>query len=390
MLYSEARRVNNRLFLEGFLGLLSAFGPFVMDMYVSAFPQIMSFYDTVPSLVQLSLTACTIGLALGQLLFGTISDSYGRRVPLLLSLVLYLVATLGCVIVPSVGLFICMRFFQGLAAAGGVVISRSIAADCYSGSGLARMYGIIGMINGVSTVLAPVFGGLVIEYFGWKAVFGALLLIGVAMVMGTVWLQESLPAPNRVRLNPVALLDGLKKITANRLYVGSVAQYGLVMAIIFVNLASCPFIMDTYGLSAEQISLVFAINSIALAISSGVASRFGNIRAVIRFAGAGMTIASVILAVALIFNLGFVDYDGEWFLMYLFVGAVCTGSTTLAMDAERENAGLASAFFGAVGYVAGGLASPLVGAGNIFITSSVLFVVLTSTSWLLSHKSRNC
>ena len=390
MLYSEARRVNNRLFLEGFLGLLSAFGPFVMDMYVSAFPQIMSFYDTVPSLVQLSLTACTIGLALGQLLFGTISDSYGRRVPLLLSLVLYLVATLGCVIVPSVGLFICMRFFQGLAAAGGVVISRSIAADCYSGSGLARMYGIIGMINGVSTVLAPVFGGLVIEYFGWKAVFGALLLIGVAMVMGTVWLQESLPAPNRVRLNPVALLDGLKKITANRLYVGSVAQYGLVMAIIFVNLASCPFIMDTYGLSAEQISLVFAINSIALAISSGVASRFGNIRAVIRFAGAGMTIASVILAVALIFNLGFVAYEGALFLMYLFVGAVCTGSTTLAMDAERENAGLASAFFGAVGYVAGGLASPLVGAGNIFVTSSVLFVVFTSTSWLLSHKSRNC
>ena len=166
MFYSQVRRkVNNRIFLEWFLGVLSAFGPFVMDMYISAFPQIMGFYQSVPSVVQLSLTTCTIGLALGQLLFGTISDRYGRRLPLLLSFGIYLAATLGCIVSPSIWLFIGMRFFQGLSAAGAVVISRSIAADCYSGSGLARMYGIIGMINGVSTVLAPVFGGIVIEAF---------------------------------------------------------------------------------------------------------------------------------------------------------------------------------------------------------------------------------
>ena len=385
MFYSQVRRkVNNRIFLEWFLGVLSAFGPFVMDMYISAFPQIMEFYQSVPSVVQLSLTTCTIGLALGQLLFGTVSDRYGRRLPLLLSFGIYLAATLGCIISSSIWLFIGMRFFQGLAAAGAVVISRSIAADCYSGNGLARMYGIIGMINGVSTVLAPVFGGLVIEAFGWKAVFFALFAIGIVMSMCGVVMQESLPVANRISLNPSALMDDIKRLIRNHLYVNATMQYGLVMAIIFVNLASCPFIMSNYGLSAEQTSIVFGINSIALAISSGVASRFGDMRSVLRYASTGMVVASMLLAGALVFNIGFWAYEGALFLMYLFVGAVCTGSTTLAMEAGRENAGIASAFFGAIGYMVGGVASPLVGLGDIFITSSIVFVALTTLSLVLS------
>ena len=385
MLYSYVRRkANNRIFLEGFLGVLSAFGPFVMDMYISAFPQIMSFYQSVPSVVQLSLTTCTIGLALGQLLFGTVSDRFGRRLPLLLSLGIYLVATLGCIVSPSIWLFVAMRFFQGLAAAGAVVISRSIAADCYSGSELARMYGIIGMINGVSTVLAPVFGGLVIEAFDWKAVFVALFGIGIVMSMGGVVMQESLPVANRISLKPTAFLDDIKRIVVNKVYVNATVQYGLVMAIIFVNLASCPFIMSNYGLSAEQTSIVFGINSIALAISSGVASRFKEMRVVMRYASAGMVAASLLLACSLVLGVGFWAYEGSLFMLYLFVGAVCTGSTTVAMDAERENAGIASAFFGAMGYLGGGIASPLVGVGNIFISSSVIFVVLTVLSLALS------
>lgn len=385
MFYSEVRRkVNNRIFLEGFLGILSAFGPFVMDMYISAFPQIMDFYHTVPSMVQLSLATCTVGLALGQLFFGTISDRYGRRMPLLAAFGLYLVSTLGCVAVPSVGLFIVMRFFQGLAAAGAVVISRSIAADCYSGSGLARMYGIIGMINGVSTVLAPVFGGIVIGAFGWKAVFWSLFALGIAMTACTVLLQESLPADGRISLRPGTLLGEMKKVMRNRNYVEAVAQYGIVMSIIFVNIASCPFIMSSYGLTAEQTSLVFGINSIALAVSSGIASRFGNMRAIIRHAGIGMVAASAVLACALMFGLGFWLYEVALFGLFLFVGAVCTGSTTLAMEAERENAGIASALFGSVGYVVGGIATPLVGMGNLSVSSSVFFVLLAIASLVLS------
>lgn len=125
-----------------------------MDMYLASFPEIATFYSTEPAMVQLSLTACTIGLALGQLVLGPISDALGRKRPLLISLFLYTLASLICMESPSIGIFITIRFLQGLAAAGGGVLSRSIAADRYTGTELAKMYGIIGMINGVSTSLA--------------------------------------------------------------------------------------------------------------------------------------------------------------------------------------------------------------------------------------------
>lgn len=386
MITLEAKKENSRLFLEGFLGLLSTFGPFVLDMYISSFPMITEYYHTVPSLVQMSLASCTVGLALGQLIFGTVSDRYGRRLTLLFSLLLFLAATLGCLYVHSILFFIAMRFFQGLAAAGSIVLSRSIAADCYTGSALARMFGIIGMINGVTTVLAPMFGGIVVGIGGWRAVFWLLFAIGVTMMFGTVWLRESLPACNRTPLNPNALVADIRKILANRTYVSAVAQYGLVMAMIFVNLASAPFIMDHYGLSAEHISLVFGVNAIALAISAGVAARFGDMRRVIKTSSSWALVLASVLAVTLLARLGFWAYECALFMLYLFVGAMCTASNTLAMGSERDNAGMASALLGAIGYAVGGAVSPLVGLGNVFITSSIIFVAITGASCILAHK----
>lgn len=383
---TETVKVNSRLFLEGFLGLLSAFGPFVMDMYLASFPLITEFYHTVPSLVQLSLATCTVGLALGQFIFGIVSDRYGRRMPLLLSLLFYLVATLGCILSPSVWMFVCMRFFQGVAAAGSVVISRSVAADCYRGEALTRIIGVIGMINGVSTVAAPVFGGLVIGTWGWKAAFWGLFVIGVVMVAGTLRLRESQPVVLRVPVNPATLLKSVKKIISNRLYITATLQYGFVMALIFVNLASGPFIMDDYGLSEKQTSLVFAANAIAEAVGAGIAARFRNMRKVIKIADMGMAFSSILLAAILLSHFSYWIYIAACFLVCLSVGAICTGSTTIAMESERNNAGMASAFFGAVGYVAGGLSSPIVGIGNIYVTSSVLFVLFSTTSLISAYK----
>lgn len=381
----NTEKVNSKIFLEGFLGLLSTFGPFVMDMYLASFPQIAEFYRTVPSLVQMSLATCTVGLAIGQFVFGIVSDRFGRRMPLLLSLLLFLAVTIGCIWSPSIELFVGMRFLQGLAAAGAVVISRSIAADCYSGTALARMFGIIGMINGVSTVISPMLGGFVIGAYGWKAVFITLSAIGLLMVAGTLRLQESLPPQNRVALKFTALFNGIGRITKNMRYIIPTIQYGFIMALIFVNLASGPFIMNEYGFSAEQISLIFGVNAIALGIAAGIASRFRNMRKVVCCSNIGMVISSAFLAVALLLHLCFMAYEAAVFFLYIFIGAMCTATTTLAMDTERKNAGIASAFFGATGYIAGGIISPIVGIGNIFITSAVLFVGLASGNWALSR-----
>lgn len=376
---------NSKLYLEGLLGLLSAFGPFVMDMYLAAFPHIAEYYAASPSQVQLSLATCTVGLAIGQLLFGTVSDSMGRKTPLLFSLLLYVLSAIGCILAPSIGLFVIIRFFQGLSAAGGVVISRSIVADCYSGSALAKMFGIIGLINGVSTVASPMFGGFVIEAAGWKGVFWLLLGIGAVMAVGTLFFRESLPRESRIKLNLNDLIAGIRAVIRNQKYTRTTAEYGCIMAMIFINLASGPFIMDEYGLSAEKISIIFGINAIALGVTAAIAPKFGSMEKVIRFSDTGMFVFSVVLGVALCLRLDFWIYETLVFMVYIFIGALCTATTTVAMDSERKNAGIASAFFGAIGYIAGGIISPFVGIGDIYITASVLFVFVSAIAWFISH-----
>ena len=150
---------NSQLFILVFLGMLTAFGPFVTDMYLPTLPAMTGYFHTTSSQVQLGLTASMIGLAVGQLFFGPLSDKYGRRPPLLAALILFLLSTIGCLCSERIMQFVGWRLVQGIAGAGGIVISRSIAADKYSGKELAKMLAIIGAINGVAPVAAPIAGG---------------------------------------------------------------------------------------------------------------------------------------------------------------------------------------------------------------------------------------
>lgn len=150
---------NSQLFILVFLGMLTAFGPFVTDMYLPTLPAMTGFFQTTSSQVQLGLTASMIGLAVGQLLFGPLSDKYGRRIPLIMAMLLFLFSTLGCLFSATIMQFVGWRLVQGIAGAGGIVISRSIAADKYSGRELAKMLAVIGAINGVAPVAAPMAGG---------------------------------------------------------------------------------------------------------------------------------------------------------------------------------------------------------------------------------------
>lgn len=382
------------------LGLLSAFGPFVMDMYLSGFPEIMEYYRATPAMVQMSLASCTLGLAIGQIVFGAVSDWAGRKAPLLISLAVYLAMSVACVYSPSISIFITARFFQGLAASGGVVISRSIAADTYTGSTLSTMYGIIGMINGVATVLAPMFGGFVVELMGWKGVFWLLIAIGVVMISMGFWFEESLPPAKRIPLNVSAFWNGIKSILRNRLYTGSVSQYALAMAIIFLNLASGPFIMDYYGFDATEISLIIGFNSIALAITSLLAARHPSMLAVMRISNKGTLVGACIVAASLIFNMGFWVYEVGVFFTYLFVGAMLTAVATVSMDAGRSHAGIASAVYGACGFIIGSIVSPITGLPvtlpdflpaaihalpSIFITTSLSFLFISILAIILSY-----
>ena len=167
----ENRKYNSRRFVLVFAALLSAFGPFMTDLYLPAFPELMEYFDTTTSLIQLSLTFGVIGLAAGQLVIGPLSDKYGRRRPLILSLTVFVVSTLICLLCRDVITFICFRLLQGIAAAGGVVISRSIAVDLYEGKEFTRFFAMLSAVQGLAPIVAPIAGGLLLGITDWRGIF---------------------------------------------------------------------------------------------------------------------------------------------------------------------------------------------------------------------------
>ena len=177
-------KCNSQLFILCFLGMLTAFGPFVTDMYLPTLPAMAVSFGTTSSMVQLGLTASMIGLAVGQLFFGPISDKYGRRVPLIMAMLLFLVSTLGCLFSANIMQFVVWRLVQGVSGAGGIVISRSVAADLFSGKELAKMLALIGAINGVAPVTAPIVGGSMADTVGWYGIFW--VLFGLSLILRNV------------------------------------------------------------------------------------------------------------------------------------------------------------------------------------------------------------
>ena len=358
-------RQNSRRFLLLFLGVLSAFGPFIMDMYLPTLPAMADFFHTSSSMVQLGLTTSMIGLAAGQLIFGPLSDKCGRRPPLLLAMILFLLATVGCIFSHTISQFVTSRFLQGIAGAGGVVISRSIATDEYSGQQMSGMLAVIGGINGIATVIAPIGGGILAQITSWQGIFICLFFMGVVLLSGSLHLNESLPAKHRQTVSWQDLYHSFGEVLRNRRYVGYVLQYGFTMGILFVNISSAPFIMQQhYGLSPLSFSLCFGINAIAMVIFSAISIKLPTMERALYIGSRGM------LSVSALFWI----YELLIFALLSMIGMTFTASNTLAMECERRNAGIASALLGATGFAFGGIVSPLVSLGDMMTSTGILFL----------------
>lgn len=381
-----AHQQNSRIFILVFLGILSAFGPFVMDMYLPTLPAMSAYFHTSSSMVQLSLTTSMIGLAAGQLIFGPLSDKYGRRPPLLTAMILFLISTVGCIFAQTISQFVALRFVQGVAGAGGVVISRSIATDQYSARELAGILAIIGAVNGIATVIAPIGGGILAHGAGWQGIFWFLLLLGIILLTGSIRLNESLPAGERQEIKWRDMYYRFGTVLRNRQFVCYILQYGFTMGVLFVNIASAPFIMQQhYGISPMLFSIYFGINAVAMVIASAAAVRFPTMERALHVGSNSMLFVSVLLFVALYLGCGFWVYEVLVFCLLSMVGMNFTASNTLAMDCERKNAGIASALLGAIGYAFGGIVSPLVGIGDILITTGALFLTGSLCSFMCAR-----
>lgn len=377
---------NSRLFVLVFLGMLTAFGPFVTDMYLPTLPAMTEFFQTSSSKVQLGLTASMIGLAVGQLLFGPLSDRYGRRIPLIVAMLLFLFSTLGCLFSTTILQFTGWRLVQGIAGAGGIVISRSIAADMFSGRELAKMLAVIGAINGVAPVAAPMAGGVMAGSMGWQGIFWTLFVLGILLLAGSIHFRESLPAVRRQHSGWRDVYDGFLSVTRNRRYVCYIFQFGFAQGVLFANISSAPFIMQGhYGLSPLAFSIYFGINALAIVIAAASSARFPHPEQALYRGSIGMVVASMLLCVALCSECSFWVYEGLLVGLLSMLGLTFTASNTLAMDCERSHAGIASALLGALGFASGGIVSPLVGLGNIMVSTGIAFLVGSICSYICTR-----
>ena len=383
-------KANSKLFLVLLLGVLSAFGPFVVDLYLPSLPQLASFFETSASMTQLTLTTAMIGLAVGQLLLGPLSDKFGRKIPLIISLVIYIISTVLIVYAPNIEAMIVLRVIQGLSSAGSVVISRAIATDLYRGREMTRFFGLLMTINGIAPIISPILGSLLLEYISWKGVFVFLALIGVIVLFFCFRLKESLSAENRLQGSIFATFSTFGVIIKNRLFMSYVGIESFLLGAMFAYIAASPFILQSfYGLSAFIFSLCFGANGAALVIGSNVGGKMSNGKA-LAIGVLGFVVVALYTIAVLIIQPYWLFVEIGFFAMLLLMGITFPAISTLAMESERQYAGSASALLGFAPFFLGGIVSPLVGIGNIFYSTALVIlacgVLGLAIYWSIRHK----
>ncbi|MBR1804736.1 MAG: Bcr/CflA family efflux MFS transporter [Muribaculaceae bacterium] len=365
---------DNKLFLLSLLGMLTALAPVVNNMFSPCMPVLAQTLNCDTAMVQLCLTASMVGLALGQVLIGPLSDRYGRRAPLLWSMVLYVVASALLLVAGGIELVIGLRLLQGLGAGGGVVISRSIATDMSSGARLMKMLATINVINGIMPIVTPMLGGFLTQHAGYSGPFAGMQVVGVLLTLGCWFLSETLAAESRSSTSLAATLALFGRVTSNREYLYTILHQGGALAVLFGNIAATPFILQNYGYGPESIGMALGINGIFTAVGAGCAPMLGDSLRGIKVTASGLLVLAAAQFVVLWMDMGLWPYEVLVCLMLVFVGVTLTSSSSHAMDCARDQAGTASALLGAVGFVVGAVVAPLMGLGNLLHSAAVCYL----------------
>ncbi|MGY0066948.1 multidrug effflux MFS transporter [Streptomyces sp. QTS137] len=358
------------LLLTLILGSLTATAPLAMDMYLPALPEVTRSLGSTASTVQLTLTACLAGMALGQLVVGPMSDRWGRRRPLLVGLAAYVVATALCAIAPSVELLIAFRLAQGLSGAAGIVIARAVARDLYDGVAMARFFSTLMLVSGVAPIVAPLIGGQVLRVTDWRGVFVVLTALGVLMA-AVVWvkLPETLEPADRHRGGIGETLGSMRRLLADRAFTGYVLTGGFAFACLFAYVAASPFVVqEIYGASPQTFSLLFGINSVGLVIMGQINGKVlvGRVR-LNRVLGLGLAVvvaastAVLLMALGVFGDVGLAPMAVALFVLMSAMGITMPNTQALALMRIKHSAGSASALLGTSSFLIGAIASPLVG-----------------------------
>lgn len=379
----KQKTTNSYLYILVVVGIISAFGPFVTDFYLPALPALSLYFGTSRSLVQMSLTVSMIGLAVGQLFIGPFSDRLGRKRPLVASMVLFLAATAACLFSANIGQFLVFRFVQGIAGAGGVVISKSIATDLYRGRELTRFFSVLSSVQGLAPICAPVLGGLLLMVTDWRGIFWALLGVGAVLLAALGRFRESMLTENRSSGGATAIVKSYLPVIGNCRFMAYVLTQSFAMGVMFTYMAASPFLFQVrYGVSPLAFSLYFGLNALGIMAGSLLVLRFRSPERALRTATAAFLALSIVVAFVLVAGWPIVYVEASLFVLLLFLGMILPSSTTLALDLQRENSGNASAVLGFLTFLFGGICSPLAGLGNLICPTSVLIVVCSTGAWI--------
>ncbi|MER2172011.1 MAG: Bcr/CflA family multidrug efflux MFS transporter [Psychrobacillus psychrodurans] len=360
-----------RIQLAILLGSLGLLGPFTIDTYLPSFPTIVKDFHTTASLVQISLTACLLGLGAGQLFIGPLSDVKGRRKPLLLFLCLYLLASLTCSFSPNIYFLIVARFVQGFSAAGGLVVSRAIVRDLFSGKELTKFFTLIVLVGNLGPIVAPIAGGAILSFTKWNGVFIVLACIGAILIfMVSLKLPETLPPEKRVPSNLPQLMSNFGSLFKEREFMGYAFTQGFTTAGIFAYVSGIPFVyQNIYHVSPQQFSLLFGVNGLGLIIGSQLVGRLADYISERTFLkiGLGISIAAgAILLIALLLKAPLIAVAIPIFFFVSSISIIGTTSFALAIESQGHIAGSASALLGLLPFVLGSLSAPLVGIAGSY------------------------
>lgn len=365
-------------------GNLTAFGPFVTDFYLPCLPKLTSHFAVSASLIQVSITAGMLGLAAGQLVIGPIADKYGRKQPLLWCLVLFILATIGCMMSTSITMFVLFRLLQGLTGASGLVISKALIADSFSAAELAKYFAILAAVQGAAPIVAPVVGGVAFSLSSWQGAFAVLAVWATGLLWLCGNLDETLKKEDRLKMPVWKTFRCYSAIVRDSHYLVMNLLQGFASAALMAYISASPFIFQNhFGQTPLAFSFYFAANATGLVAGSSVVMKISRLEAAMKWSSVGLFLMAVMTSIALLLSWPFMMFECALFLMLFCVGMLTPVSITLALSTIKDNRGMAVALLGAIPFMLGGVVAPLTGLGDIVRSTSVSITVCSAVCLVL-------
>ena len=351
-----------------FLGMLTAITPLATDLYLPALPIMPGELNTTASNIQMTIGIMTFGVALGQLFGGPISDTMGRKVPLIIGNLLCVISSIICAYAPSIEILLLGRFLQGLTGSVGVVIAKAIARDFASGQELTKLFALLMMVNGLAPVLAPLVGGQLLLFTTWRIIFVILAVFSAILLVGSFLFRESLPKEKRIAGGIGTATKNYITLIKDKQFLGQTLIQLFAFGTFFAYISGSSFVyQNIFQLSAQEFSYLFGINSCGIILASAISGRVSNVitsRQILTFSLWQLTIGSLLFLVAMIFEWSLIPVTTILFFTVCTVSLFGSASFSMAMTNYGKMAGSASAILGFASMFAAGIVSPLVGIGG--------------------------